>query len=616
MKCNLKKIIAGIALILLGLLSLTFNASIAWHLSTSDWTWNTGGSFEIPTSWEGTRGENEEFEDIPWGEDYWGLHAYSWWESEIYDLSYFIFANYWSDTILDGHSLVMEGHEKDGRWGTVTCIQGDIWNWKDRFGEKMWNVPLPISTYHVEKDLTIEIDVRRLHSASLAEPGEDDRIMYAINVWLSSPELPLIPDKTPPQNKPLVLDLIFYLGEGDKAQSFADDYAYHYQVELPECPIDPGVDTHVTIPLTAYIYNALSHFDILYAADTLHLYQLEFLLETQRAYAACGIDNFYLTVTEQVKQPTNPYPTKEDYQEFSVRRHLAYDNLWKWGWRDPGLFITGDMLGFFGETIARQLIGDVFSVFLGDTVFPIVNEIFELAEFSDNWFDLRGLVEARARAQDDYQGIFMGGLGRGYEHKFRNDQSVSSRVREIYCQEGFEEDFEHVTYPDFILYELWFMSYLCKQEYISWCNEDIISAREYRILQLDFLDHVEWMIEMCENTKEQSSCQNAPEYWDNILYTTAKTIEKDIEYLRLWEQIVRTDTITDGRINIVDITCVAMRFGLCNPDIAGECPYGAPECYDSFVCYDSTSDFNSDGIINIIDISFVARVFGRNWYWT
>ena len=446
----LRKTVSGImlTLLLISMLALAFDVSLAWR---GHWIWNTGGSFEMPTSWEYSEGLIEEYENIPWGDDYWGLHAYSWGDDKLYyddgtaedgyaptldlytyavhfqtpentiykvvDVKYYIYsdpasfyvdirdeslqplyyevanpleegwftinlsseqifvegdfyvalkyitlerpklgADYddpdgesgegvgfpappnissldWmiratlrrmdpvfpvgyyyfalSDSMLDGHSLVMEGHETEGKWGTVTCVQGDVWNWKNIFPEKMWNEPIPISYLDDEqefKDLIIEIDVRRLYNGSLAEPGEDDRIMYAIDVWLSSPELPLIPNKT--QTKPLVLDIIFYLGEDDKAESFVDDYGYHYQVKLPECPIESHVDTSITIPLTAYIYNALREGYINWAdpeprpiyyienvdrvEETLRLYQLEFLLEVQRAYAACAIDNFYL----------------------------------------------------------------------------------------------------------------------------------------------------------------------------------------------------------------------------------------------------------------------------------------------------------------------------------
>jgi len=69
------------------------------------------------------------------------------------------------------------------------------------------------------------------------------------------------------------------------------------------------------------------------------------------------------------------------------------------------------------------------------------------------------------------------------------------------------------------------------------------------------------------------------------------------------------DINNDGIVNILDISAVAIYFGLCDPDIAKDCS-GFPECHDS-TCYNPLFDLNTDGIINIIDISTVAIQFGK-----
>ena len=122
--------------------------------------------------------------------------------------------------------------------------------------------------------------------------------MFAVNVWFSSPELPVGADKT--GHKPIVLDLAFYHDcniLGCEIVHKEDDKAFHYQVLIDETPLDSWKSW--TIDLDPYIEKALNHAwdsgPIDYAQDTLKLYQLDFVIELQNTEGAAMIDNFALT---------------------------------------------------------------------------------------------------------------------------------------------------------------------------------------------------------------------------------------------------------------------------------------------------------------------------------
>ena len=244
--------------------------------------WNTGGDFELGTfdsgDQYGVSQPSNGYWDAPWGSEYWGVHGYSWENENIYPIHQCRFSS-------NGHTAYMHGKETEGKYGTITYIQGDIWDWNGP-----WHNPEPLSTN--QKHLTLNIDLYR--ELTIAENMPDSRIMFAINVWFNSPEI----------SKRLVMDLIFYLGGNDQAyRHFEDEYAFHYQYLIGTTPSLEWKKWN--IDLSMHIQQALSNdwklWDgsdgsgpIDHAEDTLKLYQLEFLLEIVHAEAAVEIDNFYL----------------------------------------------------------------------------------------------------------------------------------------------------------------------------------------------------------------------------------------------------------------------------------------------------------------------------------
>jgi len=204
----------------------------------------------------------------------WGINSYSWYEGVEYPLHAARFARFSGGPYL-------YGHENAGRYGIVRYIQGDVWGGTICGVTPPWYLPSPLLTHR--KKLTLKIEI--LRDTNIGERPGSDRIMFAINVWFKSPEL----------LKPLVMDLIFYLGEDDTYGSFEDQYAYHYQYFVGETPYYTWAPW--TINLSRHIKRALAFFGIRYAKETLAIYQLEFLLEIVYARAAASIRNFSLTWT-------------------------------------------------------------------------------------------------------------------------------------------------------------------------------------------------------------------------------------------------------------------------------------------------------------------------------
>jgi hypothetical protein len=264
----------------------------------------------IPTIWnnvafydQGSFGPVEGYDEShekdlspPWGNSSWGISAYAWEPSSStkQPIHYYNFTS-------DGQTAYLEGHEEDGYYGVVRYIQGDVW-WGDQVPWNLpWNEPRnPQNLLTHNRQLDIDIDIYRDQETDL--PGSS-RIMYAINIWFYSDELPG-PNWSggPPGPKRLVMDLIFHVaGEQNSINSFVDEYAFHYQAMIGEAPYQNWA--HYDIDLTEHINNALSLNwngvgPILFAEDTLEIKQLEYLLELKRASAACSIDSLVLTYSE------------------------------------------------------------------------------------------------------------------------------------------------------------------------------------------------------------------------------------------------------------------------------------------------------------------------------
>lgn len=271
--------------------------------------WNSDGNMELPafdTGWM----EYVDYLTAPWGEASWGMHCYVWEPSHgPIDACQF--------TLLDGGPsgkyLKMWAKELTSTtgFGVVTLIQGWVW---DGFGPHCnvtesstcpyphgsckcapWNYPSPFSLSTYGKNLTISFDYMLTTDPIYEWNPPDNWIMHAINVWFWSPELP----------KRLVMDLAVYLGTGDNLNSFEDNYAYHYQARIYSPNPVQGNWVHVSTDLSYHIDQALNLFNISYAADTLHLAQFEFLIESKNSQSACAVDN--LTLSYTTPSPPHPY---------------------------------------------------------------------------------------------------------------------------------------------------------------------------------------------------------------------------------------------------------------------------------------------------------------------
>jgi hypothetical protein len=252
--------------------------------------WNNDGDFELAPF---DTGDIEKLctLDDPWGGDSWGI------EGSSFDGNNLSHAIDWARFSSGGHDGYLYGKEQSNYWSLVRYIQGDVWGGPHVGCPPItWYRPPPLATYG--RDLSLEIDIRRDMPDDAATLPPGGWIMFAINVWFSSPEFPEGVDAN--GRKPLVMDLIFYhdcnwggCGYGSKES----DLAFHYQAFIGQTP--HGQQEPWTIDLNEHIQQALNYpweltGSLAHAEDTLHLYQLEFVIELKRAEGAAYIDDFYL----------------------------------------------------------------------------------------------------------------------------------------------------------------------------------------------------------------------------------------------------------------------------------------------------------------------------------
>lgn len=237
------------------------------------------------------------YEAAPWGEDCWGVRGYTWTLDGLFPIHYCRFYS-------DGDDAYMYGWEDYGMYGVVTYIQGNVWD-----STALWNCPDPLPTYMT--DIEIGIDLWRDVSTGFEPPY---RIMYAVNAWFKSPDL----------TKRLVMDLAFYVdGTYDPPHHYLNELhnytdpgtspnaCYHYQAAMYTTGNPTPYRSWQTwkIDLNKHIEGALTTrwengwcsdelLDPIPNADavrkSLTLYQLEFILEVNHAWAGCAVDNFYL----------------------------------------------------------------------------------------------------------------------------------------------------------------------------------------------------------------------------------------------------------------------------------------------------------------------------------
>ena len=251
-------------------------------------SWNNDGDFEIQAVDTGIQ-QKTCYNNSPWGNNSWGLEG-----STFSDQSNFTIDN--AKFISSDGNIFLYGKDESNKWGLVKLTQGNIWGGTN-CGPITWYCPSPLLTYN--KELVIEIDIKRELNKLLAD---ESWIMFAINVWFSSNELPSGSDIN--SRKPLVMDLILYHDcnwQGCIIQNFEDSDAFHYQTKIGETPYQKFQTW--SISLSEHITKALNYQwdsgSINHVIDSLKLYQLDFVIEVKNAEGSAIIDNF---VVKQVSE--------------------------------------------------------------------------------------------------------------------------------------------------------------------------------------------------------------------------------------------------------------------------------------------------------------------------
>ena len=235
--------------------------------------WNNDGNFDLePFDTGNIKGQF--FIAAPWGGESWGI------EGASFDKDHPEHTISGASFISWGNEGYLYGKEEAGYWSFVRYVQGDVWGGSYE-GPVPWHVPAPLNTYN--KNLVLSIDINRDSNKLLS--SSDSWHMFAINVWLNSPDIP----------KRLVLDLIFYHDCNWQDCSwghFEDEDAYHYQAFIGETPYREWQSW--IIDLDWHIKKALETFDLRAGERSAKLYQLEFVIELKNAEGAAMIKNFFL----------------------------------------------------------------------------------------------------------------------------------------------------------------------------------------------------------------------------------------------------------------------------------------------------------------------------------
>lgn len=194
----------------------------------------------------------------------------------------------------NGESGYLYGLENRGRWGFVRYIQGDVWG-GGNCGPIVWNTFEPVATAgrDIRIDLQVYPDTEKLFTEN------DSWIMFAVNLWFSSPDLPLEGGDLNGR-KPLVMDLILDHActmPGCAYGHKESESAYHYQASVVSEAPTPGTWNPVSMDVSEHLAQAVEHFELpAAAAESLKLYQVEFVIELYRAEGAASIDDFVLSV--------------------------------------------------------------------------------------------------------------------------------------------------------------------------------------------------------------------------------------------------------------------------------------------------------------------------------
>ncbi len=243
--------------------------------------WNVNGDFTLPAHDTGNIRDTS-YMRAPWGPGSWGIGGRTFTSSvtSIAGQRYYV----------NGGQAYLYGKEARGDLGFVRYIQGAVWG-----GSYPWHIPPPLPLQVgapasragplAIRSLWIDLDLYRDTSRSLGSGRS--WVMYAINVWVSSPHFPSGSDIN--HKKALVLDLAFY-HSGGSLSSHASDKAHHYQAEIGVTPERSWQSWSVN--LGYHIDTALRFFGL--PSREAKLYQAEFLIELRNAEGAAMIDNFHL----------------------------------------------------------------------------------------------------------------------------------------------------------------------------------------------------------------------------------------------------------------------------------------------------------------------------------
>ncbi|MBI4523602.1 MAG: hypothetical protein HY695_07305 [Deltaproteobacteria bacterium] len=234
--------------------------------------WNVNGNFSLGNMDTGNI-RDMFYVAAPWGSGSWGIQGATFTSADRKLSGQRFYCT--------GNNAYMYGKEERGEWGFVRYIQGDAWGGTHQ-GPVPWHKPPPLSISG--KTLTMSLGLYRDTHTFLGSGRH--WVMYAINIWVSSPNFPLGRDIN--HKKPLVLDLAFF-HSGPLNTHISND-AHHYQEAIGTAPVRSWHSQ--SFNLSNYINRALLHFHL--PSTDAKVYQVEFLIELVNAEGAAMIDNFHL----------------------------------------------------------------------------------------------------------------------------------------------------------------------------------------------------------------------------------------------------------------------------------------------------------------------------------
>ncbi|RKY47555.1 MAG: hypothetical protein DRP88_04210 [Candidatus Neomarinimicrobiota bacterium] len=240
---------------------------------------------------------------------FWGVHGYTWCtKTEGFfpvQESLFKFYNVVNEEgELDYNAYLYGSDNSDLEdascegWAEITVIQGNVWPGYNP--NPHWHTPQPVAIK--DNELYVDIWLNKGKSSSYLDRQTSssdptrDRIMYAIDIWLIEGD-----DCLKKGPKRLVLDLIFYLGDGDTSDTYWEPETdsgpiFHYQPEM-EPQLTEGKWEHYNFDLTMYIDEAIEAArkkGVIYDKNKMKLCQAEMLIELRHAHANLTIGGFDL----------------------------------------------------------------------------------------------------------------------------------------------------------------------------------------------------------------------------------------------------------------------------------------------------------------------------------